>query len=64
MITLVTLTFIISNFCGIKDSKISEKSKLDCMDYMVNCAIQDGQSTNKLVDHCREQYLKGVRYHE
>jgi hypothetical protein len=66
MITLATLTFIISNFCGLKDPKISEAAKLDCMDFMINCSIRDasGQTTNKVVDQCRENYLKGARYRE
>lgn len=62
--SIATITFIIVAFCGIKDPKISEKEKLDCMDYMVNNCIVDGTSTNKLMDQCREEYIAGRRYRD
>lgn len=64
MLSVAEITFIIGVFCGIKDPKIKEADKLDCIDFVTNCAIVNGSSTNKLMDGCREMYVEGKRYHE
>lgn len=64
MLSVAEISFIIGVFCGIKDSKIKESEKLDCVDFLANCAIVDGTSTNKQIDGCRELYIEGKRYHE
>lgn len=59
MMSIATLTFVIGAFCGINDPKLTKGYKLDCMEYMVNCAIvKDGQTSKKLVDKCRENWVE------
>lgn len=59
MITIQVLTYvIIPAFCGFKDPKISQEKKLDCAEFMANCTIiEDGKTTNKQIDKCREEWL-------
>lgn len=69
--TIATLTFVLANFCGIKDINLPKQEKLDCIEYMVNCAIvEDGRTMNKLVNMCKEEWadkhnnLTRGAYHE
>lgn len=53
------ITFVIATFCGFKDPNISRNYKEICMEKMVNCVIiQDGYSTNAVVDQCREDWIE------
>lgn len=56
--TIQMLTFVIMSFCQFKDPKISQDKKMLCAEFFVNCAIvQDGQTSNKLVDECKEKWV-------
>lgn len=56
-ITADMLIFIISSFCGFKDPKISREKKENCAEFMVNCSIiQDGYSSNIIVDQCKTEW--------
>lgn len=62
MISMTTLTFIIASFCQFKDPSVPRDYKESCMEFIVNCAIvKDGQSSNKIVDECRERWVENVR---
>lgn len=54
-----TLVFIITSFCSIKDPKVSEEYKFNCMELMTNCSIVgDGQTSRKQVELCQEKWLR------
>lgn len=58
MISMDTLVFIIGAFCAFKDPKISKEYKESCASFMANCCIvEDGKSSNKQVDMCRELWI-------
>lgn len=53
--TLLLLT--ISLFCGIKDSKIPEDKKIDCLEYMTNCSVgKAGKIKQEVVEECKVNY--------
>lgn len=55
--TIEMLTFVIAAFCGFKDPNITKTQKLDCSEFMINCSIlQDGKTTNILVDECKTRW--------
>jgi hypothetical protein len=56
------LAFVIAAFCGFTDPKITKTAKLECSDYLVNCSVlQDGRTTNKQVDACKERWVEIAR---
>lgn len=62
MLSIPELIFILNAFCGIKDPKISHADKVHCIDFMSNCTIiEDGKTTNKQVDSCREKWIEFQR---
>lgn len=57
MMTIAMFTFVLQNFCGVKDNRITKQEKIECIEFMVNCAIiDDGKTANKLVDLCKERW--------
>jgi hypothetical protein len=64
MMTIQMLTFVIATFCQFKNPALTKDQKMDCAEFMANCAIvQDGKTSNILVDDCKEKwvYLNGRR---
>lgn len=56
--TIEMLTFVIAAFCGFKDPNITKTQKLECLEFFTNCAIlQDGKTTNIVVDSCKERWV-------
>lgn len=57
--TISMLTFVLANFCGIKDIHITKQEKIDCIEYMANCSVaEDGKTTNKLLNICKETWAE------
>lgn len=63
--TIAMLTAIIASFCGMKDSHITKTEKMECIDFMSNCAvIEDGITTSEQVNKCEENWADiSYRYH-
>lgn len=51
---------IVFLFCQMGSPSIPENKKLDCMDYMINCIIVNGEIKNE--KKCKENFNKGKRY--
>lgn len=57
MISPDMLAFIIASFCSIKDPHITKNQKLDCIEFVTNCAIkQNGWTTEKIMNDCRDMW--------
>ena len=56
------LVFVIAAFCGFSDPRITKTEKLACAEFMTNCSVlQDGRTTNKQNDQCKEEWVEIVR---
>lgn len=56
---VITLTLV----CGLHNPKVSEKDRLDCIDWHTNCVIGlDSTWTKEHLDSCIQQWKSGARY--
>lgn len=59
MITPDMIAFIIASFCQFNSGTITKTAKLACAEYIVNCSVPHGkETTNKLLNECREQWVE------
>lgn len=50
------LIALVSSLCNFSDLKISDETKLTCIDYYVNCSItSDKQATTAIIMKCKEK---------
>lgn len=56
--TIAMLTFVIANFCQIDNKNIDKEQRIECINFMSNCTvIQDGKTTEKMVNFCKERWV-------